>query len=260
VRPERAGRKGTSVLLVPYTKRRRAEMLFQSASIDAEWSGPPTAEEIRLRDQTRLIDDPVLAETASEEELVLARRLLENRSAEEVAAALVRMHRSRLPEPEELIEDVGGGGRDRNQRDVREPRGPRVDRLTPSEYGAGGDSAWFRLPVGRAKNADPKWLLPLICRLGHVTKKDIGQIRIFDRETKFEITREAEQRFLKAIKAAGDAGDIRIEPAGAPGAKDAPSGPRPHRGPPKGAPSGPRPPHRGPPLHKKNKPQRKANG
>ena len=59
------------------------------------------------------------------------------------------------------------------------------------------------MPVGRSKNADPKWILPMICRLGHVTKKDIGQIRIFDRETKFEISKAAEERFREAIKAAG---------------------------------------------------------
>jgi ATP-dependent RNA helicase DeaD len=50
--------------------------------------------------------------------------------------------------------------------------------------------SWFRLTVGRRNNADPKWLLPLICRLGHVTKRDIGSIKIFERETKFEITQE----------------------------------------------------------------------
>jgi len=51
-----------------------------------------------------------------------------------------------------------------------------------------GEGAWFRLPIGRHDNADPKWLVPLICRLGHVTKRDIGLIKIFDRETKFEIS------------------------------------------------------------------------
>jgi ATP-dependent RNA helicase DeaD len=72
--------------------------------------------------------------------------------------------------------------------------------------------------VGRNSNADPKWLLPMICRRGHVTKKDIGQIRIFDRETKFEIARDAVDRFKAAV--AGAPGEpIRIEPAGAPGAR-----------------------------------------
>jgi ATP-dependent RNA helicase DeaD len=94
---------------------------------------------------------------------------------------------------------------------------------------------WFRLTVGRQKNADPKWLIPLICRLGHVTKKDIGQIRIFDRETKFEIARDVAERFGEAVKAASAGGDIRVEPAGAPDPKAA-RGPAPR---PKGKPNGP---------------------
>ena len=77
--------------------------------------------------------------------------------------------------------------------------------------------AWFRLNIGRSKNADPKWLIPLICRLGHVTKKDIGSIRIFDRETKFEITREAEAKFLEAVKTATMEGDMKVEPSSSPG-------------------------------------------
>ena len=54
-----------------------------------------------------------------------------------------------------------------------------------------GETAWFRMSVGRQKNADPKWLLPMICRLGHVTKKDVGAIKIGERETSFEIAVEA---------------------------------------------------------------------
>ncbi len=95
------------------------------------------------------------------------------------------------------------------------------------------DGVWFRLAVGRSSNADPKWLVPLICRRGHVTKKDIGQIRIFDRETKFEIAREAATRFAEAIKGPSKE-PIRIEPAGAPGPKTAAdhAAPRPQKRPP----------------------------
>jgi ATP-dependent RNA helicase DeaD len=99
------------------------------------------------------------------------------------------------------------------------------------------------MAVGRTNNADPKWLVPLICRIGHVTKKDIGEIRIFDRETKFEIAPDAEGRFREAIKAAAKAGDMRVEPAGDPG-------PRAPRG--KGPPA-----RRGGPPPKRHK--RKAN-
>jgi ATP-dependent RNA helicase DeaD len=236
-RTGRAGRKGISVLLVPYSRRRKAEQLLAGARVDATWGGPPSAAEIRAGDQQRLLTDPILTEAASEEDLPLAKALLESRSAEDIAMALIRFHRSRLPEPEELF-DVGGGratsplGRERgaprldrgSDRDgPREPRPPRID------YSASEDSVWFRLNVGRNANADPKWLIPAICRLGHVTKKDIGQIRIFDNETKFEITNEAQERFSAAVAAHPD-DKMKVTPAGAPPARsEGPRGPRPER-------------------------------
>src|SRR6185369_7541848 len=100
-RTGRAGKKGTSVIIVPHTKRRVAERLIQVAGVEAEWSGAPLPEEIRARDQARLLDDPLLNAPASEEDLELARLILADRSPEAVAAALIRLHRARLPEPED---------------------------------------------------------------------------------------------------------------------------------------------------------------
>ena len=248
-RTGRAGKKGTSVLVVPYNKRRFTERLLDSASIDAGWSGPPLADEIRAKDQQRLLDDPILTEPASEEDLTLARRILADSSPELVATALIRLHRQRLPEPEDLFDDV----RDTGQIiPSAKPRGgtaydPMREGPAPSHRAESIGAEWFRMPIGRQNNADPKWLIPLICRLGHVTKKDIGQIRIFDRETKFEIIAETEARFRLAVKGAAE-GDIRIEPAAAPPAADRPRGPRPS---PDGAPHpaarpGPRPGGSGP--------------
>jgi ATP-dependent RNA helicase DeaD len=241
-RTGRAGKKGVSVLVVPYNKRRFTERLLDSASIAAGWSGPPLADEIRAKDQQRLLDDPILQEPASEEDLTLAGRILADRSPEAVAVALIRLQRQRLPEPEDLFDDAretgqtipsarprGGTAYDPMQEG---PAGPR-----PSHRADSVGAEWFRMPIGRQNNADPKWLIPLICRLGHVTKKDIGQIRIFDRETKFEIVAETEARFRQAVKGAAE-GDIRIEPAAAPPAADRPRGPRPGpgSGPPRGGP------------------------
>lgn len=269
-RTGRAGKKGTSVLVVPYNKRRFAERLLDSASINAEWSGPPLAEEIRAKDQQRMLDDPILADDPSEEDLTLAKRILADKSPEAVAAALIRLYRQRLPEPEDLFDDVRDSG---PQTAPRQRGGTTYDPMRegpsgsgPSHSPGGEGAAWFRMPIGRQNNADPKWLIPLICRLGHVTKKDIGQIRIFDRETKFEIIAETEARFRQAVKGAAE-GDIRIEPAAAPPAADRPRGPRPgpgpRSGPPPAARPGPRPgapPRRGP-LPKGGKPSygRKPN-
>ena len=76
-----------------------------------------------------------------------------------------------------------------------------------------GGGAWFRIDIGRAKGADPKWLLPMICRVGGLTKADIGTIRVFDNETKFEISAEAANKFTADIKKQVE-GNPRIEPLG----------------------------------------------
>ena len=236
-RTGRAGRKGTSVLLVPYTRRRRAEQLLGTAGVEVQWQGPPTAEQIRAKDQARLLEDPIFTETVGDEEAGLAQLLLQSHTAEQVAAALIRMHRQRLPAPEELYEDTRGPQQDRPRRERGEGVVGKPDRLSADEV------SWFRITVGRSKNADPKWLIPMICRLGHVTKKDIGAIRIFDRETKFEISKAAEAKFAEAVRATA-ADEIKIEPAGAPGAAPA-------RKPFKGPPGGPGPKSGKPPWKKK---------
>lgn len=58
---------------------------------------------------------------------------------------------------------------------------------------------WFRLSVGREKQADPKWLIPEICKQGGITKREIGAIRIFDTETKFEIVEHAAAAFAESV-------------------------------------------------------------
>jgi len=225
-RTGRAGRKGLCVVLVPYPRRRKAEMLFAAAHVDVTWGPAPSADEIRALDQKRMLEDPVLTEEFTEEDLGLGRALLADRSAEEVAAALVRLYRSRLPAPEELV-DVGDtrdrGPRDRyeprerNGRPERDARGPRREYgdeqrepRPPRDHADFGEGAWFRMNVGRANNADPRWLLPLICRIGHVTKRDVGAIRISDNETRFQITTEMAAKFAGAVRRSGDE-EVRIE-------------------------------------------------
>jgi ATP-dependent RNA helicase DeaD len=210
-RTGRAGRKGVCVLLVPYTRRRKAERLIADAGVAAAWGPAPPADEIRAGDQQRLLASPAFTEEASDEDLAMARVVIAERSPEEIATALVRLYRARLPAPEELVDAGPPPARERREsREVREPRG------RPADRPAAG-MAWFRISVGRRNNADPRWLVPIICRLGHVTKKEIGSIRIFDRETKFEIAEAVAGRFAAAVRRAtpGDE-DIRIEPAGMP--------------------------------------------
>ena len=54
--------------------------------------------------------------------------------------------------------------------------------------------------LGRSKNADPKWLIPLLCRRGDITKRAIGKITILARETRVEIAPDAADAFGVAIQ------------------------------------------------------------
>ena len=103
-RTGRAGRKGVCVLVVPYTRRRRAEQLLTAANVKAVWSGPPLADEIRAKDQERLLREITPVEELAEDEIAAAKLLLAGRSPEAIAAALLRQHRAGLPAPEELFD------------------------------------------------------------------------------------------------------------------------------------------------------------
>ena len=246
-RTGRAGRKGTAVLLVPHTRRRLAERLLAAARVQAEWTPPPSADDVHARDRERLALEARAAAdvTAEEDDLDLARALLADRTAEQVAAALVRTLRAALPAPEELA--------------APPPPAPRAPRTT------GGEGVWFRLNVGRHSHADPRWLLPFLCRRGDLTRREVGRIEVLDRETRVEIAPWAAARFAAAAeRPAGDEDDrIRIEPIAAPRhhPRAAPRAgergpPRADRGPPRGGEGGPpRGADRGPPRAKRYPPR-----
>ena len=238
-RTGRAGRKGVCVVLVPHPKRRRAETLFKTARIEATWQSPPSADDIRVQDQARLIAEISPAAESSEEDLALARIILDQRSAEDIAAAYVRLTRARMPAPEDLAEsepeprayapsrdhtERGGRSNDRGNDRGHDRAGDRDHTPEPPRPGF-EDAVWFRIDIGRNKNAEARWILPMVCRRGHATKRDIGAIRIFERETRFQITAEAVERFEVAItKGDSDGGRIVRLDEGAPFPRD--TGPR----------------------------------
>jgi ATP-dependent RNA helicase DeaD len=153
---------------------------------------PPSADRIRERDQERLARDlaamPYLAAGAepAEEDLEVARKLLADHPAEVVAATLVRLQRAQLPAPEDLDETI----------QLHARQGDRPTRPPPPRM----RSVWFRMNVGRDANADPKWLVPLICRRGRVDKSEIGAIHIEEGETHFEIAEHAADRFADSVR------------------------------------------------------------
>lgn len=218
-RTGRAGKKGVSALVVPYTRRRKAEQLLFAAGVEADWGGAPSADSIREKDQERLLEDPIFSEASTEEDIALAEAMLAKRTPVEIAAALIRTRRAKLPSPEDIYDDPRHGADPGPRLRTGEP-GERPER-EPRVSMEG--SEWFRISVGRRGNADPKWLIPMICRLGHITKKDIGAIRIFDYDTKFEISAEASVKFGAAVQTTVRE-DVSITPTTAPAAREA--GPR----------------------------------
>ena len=202
-RTGRAGRKGVSVLLVPPMRRRRAEQILRDAKVQASWNGPPTIDQIHKLDQERMLTDPILTDQPNEEDFRMAKLLLAERTPEQLGAALIRAYRSRLPALEEVTDPGDGSAHHAPNRQEKNTRKNQRMELP-------GQSVWFRLDIGRKKNADPKWLLPMLCRKGGVTRQDIGAIRIFDNETKVEIGEQVSRQFaMNMRKPGGD--NIRVQ-------------------------------------------------
>ncbi|GAN67853.1 DEAD/DEAH box helicase [Acetobacter orleanensis] len=210
-RTGRAGRKGTCVLLVPPSRRRLAERLLEGAKVTAEWGGAPTPDDIAKADAERLLSAPELSitvpEAGSMHELIT--KLTAAHSADQLAAALIAMWRANLPEPTSVRVispgSVKKAPRERTRRDDEdgESRGPREP------------GTWFRLSVGREDRADPKWLVPMLCRLGGIRKQDIGAIRIQPDHTLVEIAQDKAERF-QSCAAGADADEITVEPSAPP--------------------------------------------
>ena len=194
-RTGRAGKKGTAVLIVPYQRRKRVESMLRGAKIEADWIKVPTAADIRAKDHDRLLETLLAPVEVDEEDRNLGAKLLETMSAEDIAAALVRVHRAKMPQAEDMLDD----GSRSNER-VKETHREGFD-----------DSVWFKMNVGRRNNADPKWILPLLCRRGGVTKNDIGAIRITADETHVGIAAAAAGKFAKAIAQPGHDEDNDVE-------------------------------------------------
>lgn len=232
-RTGRAGRKGVSVLIVPAPARRLVARMLDGAGVEARWTPPPSAEQVRERDQERIVTElSAEAEEPTAEDVAAAEKLLALRSPTSLVAALVRAQRVQLPAPEEIT-DVDAATPARGVGPAAGARGPRERESLHG--GAGplggptGPKRWFSIDVGRFGNADPRWLLPLLCRRGQITKAELGMIRIGQRLTWFEVADSAAERFADAARRPDAKDKHRIVPA--------PDGPQedggrggPHRG------------------------------
>lgn len=180
-RTGRAGRKGVSTLIVPGKMRRKAERILQGAKVTAEWGEAPSADAVTERDRERMMADPVWQQEITEGEASAVAALNEAFTPAQLAAGYLRMYSERHSAPEELLP----AGDDRGK-----PRAPR---------GAFGPSTWFSVSGGRDAGAEPRRLLPMLCKAGGLDKDDIGAIRVQNSESFVEIRNESVDGFLKSI-------------------------------------------------------------
>ncbi|MCX7302234.1 MAG: DEAD/DEAH box helicase [Rhodobacterales bacterium] len=188
-RTGRAGRKGVSALIIPVKSRKKAERLLGFAKITATWAAAPSADEILRKDEERLLADPAWTDPIQPEEKDFVSTLLGLHAPEQIAAAYLRLYRARQSAPEDLA------GADTPSA-TREPR-------------SFGPSTWFSLDAGRNDRAEARWVLPLICKAGGITKDEIGAIRIQSDETFIEISQPAVGAFVAQLGPDMTVGDGR---------------------------------------------------
>lgn len=176
-RTGRAGRKGTSTLIVPPASRKKAERILNFAKLKAEWVEAPSAEAVAARDEERMLADPSWTTEIAESEATTVQAMVEQFSAEQIAAAFLRLYRSNHTAPEEL--------------------GHVDEKPKPRE--AFGPSVWFSVSGGHAAEAEPRRLLPMLCKAGGLSKDDIGAIRVQPEESFVEIRKASVDAFLKEI-------------------------------------------------------------
>ena len=228
-RTGRAGRKGVSALIAPPKARSKALRLLKWAKLTAEHCEAPSADDVLARDEERMLADPVWQEPVAENEQAGVQTLLDTFTPEQIATTYLRLFRSRHSAPEDL-----------------RPAGAEEPRKERKERKAFGPSVWFSLSGGREAGADPRKVLPMLCKAGNIDRDAIGAIRVQDNETFAEISEGAVEGFLKALdgKTELEPGAVLTQLAEAPELA-----PAPRRGPggPKGGFKGERKPkpHRG---------------
>jgi len=210
-RTGRAGRKGTCVIITPMHRRAVAQRILRTAKLDVTNMAPPTAAEIDARYREGILSAAALAPPAGEEEIEFVAQLMARHSVEAIAAAYLRQQLASRPSPEDVTENpVAGKPGDSDPRS--------------RERFEGG--TWFKVNVGRKQRAEPRWILPMLCKAGDVTKTAIGSIRIFDTESIFEVAAPKADAFLRSITKNGS-GEKGVTITAVDGPGERPAGPPP---------------------------------
>jgi ATP-dependent RNA helicase DeaD len=155
---------------VPPASRKKAQRLLGWAKVRATWADAPSAEEVTAKDDARMLANSDWSTEVEAHSAEIVETLTETYSAAQLAAAYVRLYRERHSAPEDLSP---------------------VSSEAPAPREAFGPSTWFSLEGGRATGAEPRRLLPMLCKMGGLSREDIGAIRIQQDVSLIEVRNEA---------------------------------------------------------------------
>jgi ATP-dependent RNA helicase DeaD len=215
-RTGRAGRKGVCVLIVPVRRAAAASRVLASANVEATIRSAPTAAEIDQRYREQILESAATSAPPDESEAGFVAELLARITPEQMAAAYLRQQLAQRPAPEDISEThlPTKGARPAGETFAPKPRAERPDMT---------GSAWFTLSLGRKHRAEPKWLLPMICKAGNITRDDVGAIKIFDEETRFQISAAKAAQYAETVARDGSGeNNVTIALAGAKPSEEAP--------------------------------------
>ena len=229
-RTGRAGRKGTSIVLLPPSAREGVGRLFRRARVEGTFLPAPTVADVLRAADDRLIAELTAApaEDAKEDARLrgLADRLLATEDPAKLVTALLARARhtgacapetvtpiALQPQRPQAFEQRGGPSRggyeDRGPRGGYEDRGPRggYDRGPNNGPGQGPIHAPmhagfvpFRVTWGERHGADPRRVLALVCRRGGIQGNQVGAIRIGEVESTFEVAVPVAAEFAELVR------------------------------------------------------------
>ncbi|MEO6951694.1 MAG: DEAD/DEAH box helicase [Polyangia bacterium] len=179
-RTGRAGKKGRSLFLVEMGERRKAERLFHAAKLPITFTAPPSLEDVAKHERDALREEvsEKMSEPIGDAALELAEGLLADHDARQLVGALLDRMLASRPAGEKLNAVVLG------------PAAKPKD-MKPLD----GDYVLFEVNLGAKDQATPTWILPLVCKRGAITRREIGAIRVTRDKTFVEISGAAATEF-----------------------------------------------------------------
>ncbi len=211
-RTGRAGRKGTSHVLVPPARQRVVAEMARRARVGLDWQPAPGPERVLEAEAERLERRVLEGEGPDEPRLLrLAEELLDQLDPAELVARLLALADQNAPCRPRPLTAINPS-----------PDAPRAPR--PGSPRSSSGAVTFHVGWGMRHGADPRRLLALVCRRGQVRGSDVGAINVGPTSSTVEIAAAAAEHFAAAVRAPDPRdGHVRISPLarafGPPGAE-----------------------------------------